>query len=256
VKKLLFLSALLLLCILFAPLTPLAQGFGGQAGIGGRAAMGGGYVAAPCTGLCLVHSWGNNYASCSGVSSCNYTLASNPTSGNILIVAVDVAASVTGVTVTGSGAGCPSSFTNIGSTSGANPNEFVSYGVAAGSGSCTLTATLTGGTSNTGITGVELSGQAGSSPIDATGDSVGNTASMTTTAGNATTLANDHAVLFQATQDGYGSPTASGWTAYVNYTYDGNLGQAVPTSGTTVSATLTGLPTSGGTSTYLVVVKP
>jgi hypothetical protein len=128
---------------------------------------------------------------------------------------------------------------------------YVWYGVAAGTGSCQLTVGSSSST-NVGITGFELSGQM-ASPIDTTGTNTATATTMTVTATSATTQANDFGVIFW-----FGDNTtvaASGWTAHIQNTFDGNLGTPIPTSGTTASAAMTGLNGSAATAAYLVVVK-
>lgn len=236
--------------LLLFPVACLAQGgiIGGSGGIGGNAQIG--PTASSFYGLTLVHTESNNYASCIGVSSCVYALPNNPTSGNLLTVAADLAANT--ATISGSGTGCPASWI----ASPENPVGsslfaiYAWYGVAAGTGSCTVTVTP-GASSNVGVTVVELTGQ-GASPLDAHGNCSNVSGSTCTgSAGSATTFANDFAIMFWACKSS-STPAATGWTLSVNNNFDGIFTQASISYGTTVSFSGTGFAVDDTEATMVV----
>lgn len=203
----------------------------------------------------LVHSWSNDYAGCSGVTSCVFVLPNNPTSGNLIVAAADLSFTITNAVFTGSGTGCPATWTPIANTTAVTgPILWVAEGVAAGTGACTVTVTLTGGAVTVGITGVEITGQA-PSPIDGFGTAaeLGGT-TLTVSASTATTAAGDYGVAFWCQQLS-STPAASGWTALVNNLFDGNFGQASISSGTTVSAPLSALNGGGSSAGIVVAIK-
>jgi hypothetical protein len=97
---------------------------------------------------------------------------------------------------------------------------------------------------------VEVAGQNASTPIDVTAYS---TTTSSLTAGSATAFANEYALVFWANADP-ASPSASGWSTLAASSYDGVLGQAVATSGTTVSMATS---TSGYSFIlYMATVRP
>lgn len=208
------------------------------------------------TPVSLVASWGNNYSLCINVTVCSYALPTNPTSGHIIVVFVDANNNTTTASMSGSGTGCPPSWT----THPANPyrfstvlSSFAWYGITTGTGACTLTAT-TSQVVNVGIVGAELSGQ-NASPVDATASSGVVGGDYTITAGSATTKGGDFAVFGWASQNSSTGVTASGWTASQNFSYDGVFTKTVSSSGTTVSATTSGMPATGTNQGLLYVIK-
>lgn len=213
-----------------------------------------------------VHYWANNYSCQTDTSPCYFTISNNPTAGNLLLFDTELDESSATVTVTSTGSGCPASWSSVGSVGPVGSSHLtltVYKGVAAGSGSCELEISVSGGTgtSAVGITGAELTGQS-ASPIDATASgSITSGSSLSLTAGNATTSANDYALTFWSSNLASNSIAVSGWSelaqnVYESETYGGNFGIAVPTAGTTVGASISNLNSTGGAGVaFMVVVK-
>jgi hypothetical protein len=198
---------------------------------------------------------GNNYNGCGGgVTVCSYSFPSNVTKGNTMVVGVALN-DAPSVTVTSSGTGCRS--TKWIAQAEANYSSFLSestfIGVASGSGPCQVTATVRSATA-IGIQLGEYSGVA-VSPIDAYGVMAeSGTASVNFSAGNATTVPGDLAVVVWCSQN-INSLTATGWTATFNQRYIGALTQYRIGSGTTGNFTSTNFPGSGVSTGVILVLK-
>jgi len=198
---------------------------------------------------------GNNYIGCGGgVTVCSYSFPSSVTKGNTMVVGVALN-DAPDVTVTSSGAGCRS--TKWIANAKVNYRSFVSEstftGVASGSGPCQVTATVP---ANRAI-GIQLGEYSGVdvSPIDAYGTmpESGN-ASVSFSAGNATTVSGDLAVVLWCSQN-INSSTATGWTATFNQKYIGAFTQYRIGNGTTVNFTSTDFPGSGVSTGVMLVLK-
>jgi hypothetical protein len=214
------------------------------------------------TSVAFTTSGGNNYA-CGSATNCTYTLTTNPTAGQLLLVDLDGNSSTATLTLTNvTGTGCPSSWTKLGSTlvTGTVYEMTVWYGVATGTGSCEVNGASSPAT-NMGITYQEWSGQSGS-PIDVTACPSYNTNCTATssatplaiTAAAGSAQSNEGAAIFWIDDSGNGAGTTTGWTRPTNFFFDGNMYKLVPTAGTTVSASIGGLGTSPNAA-FLVVIQ-
>jgi len=198
---------------------------------------------------------GNNYNGCGGgITVCRYSFPSNVTKGNTMVVGVALN-DAPDLTVTSSGTGCRYTkwISNAKVTYMSYLSESTFTGVASGSGPCQVTATVP---ANRAI-GIQLGEYSGVdvSPIDAYGTMAqsGN-AKVSFSAGNATTVSGDLAVVLWCSQN-INSSTASGWTATFNQKYIGALTQYHIGNGATANFTSTDFPGSGVSTEVMLVLK-
>jgi hypothetical protein len=198
---------------------------------------------------------GNNYNGCGGgVTVCKYSFPSNVTEGNTMVVGIALN-DAPNITITSSGAGCRSTkwIPSARATYGSFLSESTFTGVASGSGPCQVTASVPLPTA----IGIQLGEYSGvdSSPIDAYGTMAesGN-ATVNFSAGNATTVSGDLAVVLWCSQN-INSSTPMGWTATFNQKYIGGLTQYHIQNGTTVNFTSTDFPSSGVSTGVMLVLK-
>jgi hypothetical protein len=198
---------------------------------------------------------GNNYNGCGGgVRVCSYSFPSNVTEGNTMVVGIALN-DAPNITVTSSGAGCKSTkwIASARATYGSFLSESTFTGVASGSGPCQVTATVP---SPTAI-GIQLGeySNVDVSPIDAYGTMAeSGTTTVNFSAGNATTVAGDLAVVLWCSQN-VNSSTSTGWTSTFNQKYIGGLTQYHIENGTTVNLTSTDFPGSGVSTGVMLVLK-
>jgi hypothetical protein len=198
---------------------------------------------------------GNNYNGCGGgVTVCRYSFPTNVAKGNTMVVGVALN-DAPNVIVTSSGAGCRSTkwIARARVTYGNFLSESAFTGVASGSGLCQITATVS---SPTAI-GIQLGEYSGVdvSPIDASGTiAESGNASVSVSAGNATTVSGDLAVVLWCSQN-INSSTATGWTATLNQKYIGAFTQYGNGNGATVNFTSADFPGKGVSTVVMLVLK-
>jgi hypothetical protein len=106
-------------------------------------------------------------------------------------------------------------------------------GAAAGSGACTVGLSAGGYFSNWDVQSGEFAGAVG---VDAYGSTANNgNTTLAFSAGSATTVSGDYAVVSWASNANSNSAVATGWTSAFNANYVGAFGQGSISSGTTVS---------------------
>lgn len=194
----------------------------------------------------------NNY---SGTSQ---AFSSNVTSGNLLLVSMDVN-SASALNVTSTGAGCVATTWTLATTgiSSSGYHQYTWYGTAAATGACTVTASANYG--NTGVFASEYSGVNTSTPIDVKtgGGSSGNVYALTLTAASSTAFANEYGYF--AWSSGYPTTFAStGWTTGTSTQWNGTAFQANIASGTTLVVSST--YNTGGSASFvannLITLRP
>jgi hypothetical protein len=158
-----------------------AQGFGGKAGIGGKAGVGGGSSASiALSQTCMANA---------GATSVSCATSTNFVSGLNLIVIADSSNALLNTLPTGSGAGCPSSWTNIANgADGAGGNYSYSYGTTQ-AGACTVSQAQTGSSVGMFMNWYAVAGSTGN--IDGTGAFLRTNVGAGTTTGASYTTSNN-----------------------------------------------------------------
>jgi hypothetical protein len=186
-------------------------------------------------GVTFVAFNANNFSGCLSASPCNYTLGSNPTAGDTLVVENDLNSGSTTSSISSTGTGCSGTiWTSVGSaTISSSSSIFVWVGVASGSGPCNLSFALSNPV-NSGVQVVEASGGSTVDSFTANNSCGGSDCSFTSS--SATTAASDLGIVFWASNSS-SSPTATGWTfqSATGNNFDGAFTQAITSSGTAVN---------------------
>lgn len=213
---------------------------------------------APPSPVSAVHAMTGTVGVCSGASTCTFNFPNSPASGNRLVLFAIVnhgGATLTIASLTGSG--CPTSFgspvTNV-ATANSAIGEYAWTGVAAGSGACAVGLDAGGFFSNWDIGSGEFANAIG---VETFGSAANNAAStLAITAGGATTVAGDYAIVCWGANAASGSAVATGWTSDFNGSTLGGFHQSGVSSGTTL--TFSGSPISNGSAEnigIMVVLK-